>query len=270
MRNQRAKCINSPTLAAYTGCACSTWRALRLFVAALTVVGPVDVACFRRHCIERAWPGVPTKSVTSSFVSFPLPSAASQASFRSRKHLLFAWVDFYCTIPSDGDKHHSTSHRGDGSWSADVGLGKGQHSSSSYSRRRNGQHHDRLRLEMATRTRISLQPDYAVNTGVNESSSSPAEVKQSVEGRETTVILTAAGGRPHTASSKAKISMANKGKVPWNKGGSHSEETRRKIAEGARRNALKRKEATAQSLVSLSHSVSDDNACVWNRIGEGS
>lgn len=239
-------------------------------MAALTVVGPAGVAGFRRHCRERAWPGVATKSVTSSFVPFPLPSAASQASFWSRKHLLFAWVDFYCTIPSDGDKHHATTHRGGGSWSADVGLRKGQHSSNSCSRWRNRQHHDRLQLEMATRTRISLQPDYAVNTGVNESSSSPAEVRQSVEGREATVILTTAGGRPHTASSKAKISAANKGKVPWNKGGSHSEETRRKIAEGARRNALKRKEATAQSLVSLSHSVSGGSVCVLNQIDEGS
>ena len=45
-------------------------------------------------------------------------------------------------------------------------------------------------------------------------------------------------GKPHTEESKAKISAANKGKTPWNAVKQHSEETRRKIAEGARRAAL--------------------------------
>ncbi len=47
--------------------------------------------------------------------------------------------------------------------------------------------------------------------------------------------LTAAGGYTHTTTSRAKISAANKGKVPWNKGKGRSEETKRKIAEGVRR-----------------------------------
>ncbi|CAB1117401.1 unnamed protein product [Ectocarpus sp. CCAP 1310/34] len=69
-----------------------------------------------------------------------------------------------------------------------------------------------------------------------------------VEGKEATVIITEAGGRPHTVASKAKISAANKGKKPWNVGVGHSEETRRKIAEGARNAARKRRQKTAESM----------------------
>lgn len=71
----------------------------------------------------------------------------------------------------------------------------------------------------------------------------------SIEGKEATVIVTEAGGRPHTVASKAKISAANKGKKPWNVGVGHSEETRRKIAEGARNAAKRRRQKTAESLV---------------------
>lgn len=59
-------------------------------------------------------------------------------------------------------------------------------------------------------------------------------------------------GRPHTAESRARISAANKGKTPWNKGIRHSEETKRKIAERTRAAMVKRKEATAASMVSAS------------------
>jgi len=52
---------------------------------------------------------------------------------------------------------------------------------------------------------------------------------------------TPAGGRAHTAESRAKISAANKGKTPWNAGKKHSEETRRKIAEKTRAAMLARK-----------------------------
>jgi len=54
-------------------------------------------------------------------------------------------------------------------------------------------------------------------------------------------------GRLHSAESKAKISAANKGKAPWNVGKHHSEETKRKIAEGARRAALARAAAVAKA-----------------------
>ena len=46
---------------------------------------------------------------------------------------------------------------------------------------------------------------------------------------------TANGGFSHTSSSKAKISAANKGKTPWNKGKARSEEVKARIAEGVRR-----------------------------------
>lgn len=47
--------------------------------------------------------------------------------------------------------------------------------------------------------------------------------------------LTEAGGYTHTKASKAKISAANKGKTPWNKGKTRSEEVKARIAEGVRR-----------------------------------
>ncbi|CAM9827458.1 unnamed protein product [Discosporangium mesarthrocarpum] len=55
-------------------------------------------------------------------------------------------------------------------------------------------------------------------------------------------------GKPHTAESRAKIAAANKGKMPWNKGRAHSEETKRKIAERTRLAMHKRKVATAESM----------------------
>lgn len=97
-------------------------------------------------------------------------------------------------------------------------------------------------------------PMQSVQTlGTNSSSSpdSPGEI-QSVEGQQVRVILTEAGGRPHSVESRRKISEANKGKKPWNVGVSHSEETRRKIADGAREAARRRKESVALSLVSWS------------------
>jgi hypothetical protein len=48
-------------------------------------------------------------------------------------------------------------------------------------------------------------------------------------------VPTLNGGYAHTSSSKAKISAANKGKVPWNKGTPRTDEARARIAEGVRR-----------------------------------
>ena len=45
---------------------------------------------------------------------------------------------------------------------------------------------------------------------------------------------TANGGYTHTTASRAKISAANKGKVPWNKGKTRSEQERARIAAGVR------------------------------------
>mmetsp|Transcript_3880 Transcript_3880/g.5605 ORF Transcript_3880/g.5605 Transcript_3880/m.5605 type:complete len:618 (-) Transcript_3880:159-2012(-) len=45
---------------------------------------------------------------------------------------------------------------------------------------------------------------------------------------------TANGGYSHTNASRAKISAANKGKTPWNKGKTRSEETKARIAAGVR------------------------------------
>jgi len=56
------------------------------------------------------------------------------------------------------------------------------------------------------------------------------------------------GGRRHTASSKAKISAANKGKTPWNVGKKHSEETRLRIAEKTREAMIRKKTNKANEL----------------------
>jgi len=47
-------------------------------------------------------------------------------------------------------------------------------------------------------------------------------------------VPTENGGFTHTNASRAKISAANKGKIPWNKGKSRSEETRARIAASVR------------------------------------
>lgn len=48
-------------------------------------------------------------------------------------------------------------------------------------------------------------------------------------------------GHPHTLESRAKISAANKGKIPWNIGKQHSEETKKRIGEKTREAMLKQK-----------------------------
>ena len=55
-------------------------------------------------------------------------------------------------------------------------------------------------------------------------------------------------GRPHTAISKAKISAANKGKVPWNIGRKHSEETKLRIAAKTREAMVRKKTEEAKKL----------------------
>lgn len=79
----------------------------------------------------------------------------------------------------------------------------------------------------------------------NGEAAAPAEEIPSTDSRRT-----ANGGFAHTTLSRSRISVANKGKTPWNKGGSHSESTRKKIADGARMAALRRKMKLAEELVS--------------------
>jgi len=56
----------------------------------------------------------------------------------------------------------------------------------------------------------------------------------STDGADDVPQPTVNGGFSHTAASKAKISAANKGKTPWNKGKARSEEVRARIAAGVR------------------------------------
>mmetsp|Transcript_12987 Transcript_12987/g.19544 ORF Transcript_12987/g.19544 Transcript_12987/m.19544 type:complete len:573 (-) Transcript_12987:22-1740(-) len=63
---------------------------------------------------------------------------------------------------------------------------------------------------------------------------------------------TVTNSRLHTSESKAKISAANKGKLPWNAGKQHSEETKRRIAEKTRESIMKKKlEKAAQMGMTL-------------------
>jgi NUMOD3 motif len=60
-------------------------------------------------------------------------------------------------------------------------------------------------------------------------------------------------GHPHSDESKARISAANKGKVPWNVGKKHSEETKMRIAEKTKEAMLKRRVAAALELGTYSY-----------------
>lgn len=65
---------------------------------------------------------------------------------------------------------------------------------------------------------------------------------------DNTATITRTYSFPHTDESKAKISAANKGRVPWNNGKTHSEETKRRIAEKTKEAMLRRKEEKARAL----------------------
>ena len=72
------------------------------------------------------------------------------------------------------------------------------------------------------------------------------QLKSTVSAPSATVV--AAQGHPQSDESRSKISVANKGKTPWNKGGKHSPETRAKIAATSARNARKKLEAKAAAM----------------------
>lgn len=97
----------------------------------------------------------------------------------------------------------------------------------------------RVRAAVASQLEIALAPAAA---------DAAAAVDVAASDGEPVLKLTGFAGRPHTTESRAKISAANKGKVPWNAGKKHSEETRRKIAAGTRKAMIKRQMAARRKL----------------------
>uniref|UniRef100_A0A6U6K8I3 Nuclease associated modular domain-containing protein n=1 Tax=Odontella aurita TaxID=265563 RepID=A0A6U6K8I3_9STRA len=85
----------------------------------------------------------------------------------------------------------------------------------------------------------SLDSDAVVNGVATNTNGAVANVPKTEadfsEDMADVPLPTEAGGYSHTKASKAKISAANKGKVPWNKGKGRSEEVKRRIAEGVRK-----------------------------------
>jgi len=86
----------------------------------------------------------------------------------------------------------------------------------------------------STSASTSASASASVPTSASASASA-SEKKANGNGKVDIASPTAAGGYKHTNASRAKISAANKGKVPWNKGKGRSEEVKKKIAEGVRR-----------------------------------
>lgn len=83
---------------------------------------------------------------------------------------------------------------------------------------------------------VSLTNGLHVETrnGQADNSINQEHGEESFEG-EDVPLPTVNGGYSHTSASKAKISAANKGKTPWNKGKTRSDEVKKRIAEGVRR-----------------------------------
>lgn len=90
------------------------------------------------------------------------------------------------------------------------------------------------------------ETEHAAPDGETEHAASDGEADPSYSFLSTTEMLedspmpTDNGGYSHTSASKAKISAANKGKTPWNKGKVRSEEVRSRIALGVRANNRER------------------------------
>ena len=250
----RPKAIDDPCRGPRTDYPCWTWRwrtgMLLMVAAALTAVMPTaGAATHAWGHLGRPWPTAAAGAI--GFAASP-SSATVRCPFsrRNQYHLRL-----------------SAASGGGSAYGSSSGGSPHRHSSRTCLRPPAisfwGQLHDQHRCQTHQHygCQVTAQPlpvgyggrasplSARAGVGVGMNVSSSTEILQSVEGEETTVTLTEAGGRPHTATSRARISAANKGKEPWNKGGRHSEETRRKIAEGARNAARKRREATALSLV---------------------
>lgn len=237
MRPYRLGTINGHNESTRLACPCANWRwhtgTLTLIAAALMVIMPSADAAMRRHRGQ----GHPIAAASAGFVASP-SSAAVWASLR-RQHR------YQQALDDPGRAAGSEAHRHSygGGWAGpSLGLIGGYQEQQQQQQLRQGV--ARL-LRTGSERRASLQQADAVKVCANVSVSTVAT--QSVEGKEARV--TPLGGRAHTAQSKSRISAANKGNIPWNAGGKHSEETRRKIAEGSRRAARRRREAAALSLV---------------------
>eukprot|EP01031_Cornospumella_fuschlensis_P033214 gene33214-40186_t len=85
---------------------------------------------------------------------------------------------------------------------------------------------------------------------VSNANSEPPEIGDNVNEKKRTRKSSA---HPQSAEARAKISAANKGKIPWNLNRHHSAETRRKIAESTLRYVYKKKleKATAIGLTTV-------------------
>lgn len=80
-----------------------------------------------------------------------------------------------------------------------------------------------------------LTPTRLASTILKEGGYSAMELEINDDDDNDVPTLTLRGGYTHTSSSKAKISAANKGKVPWNKGTPRSDEVRARISDGVRK-----------------------------------
>ena len=74
------------------------------------------------------------------------------------------------------------------------------------------------------------------------------EISPPPQKEETTPPAKAMSGYTHNDVSRAKISAANKGKVPWNVGKQHSEETKQRIKEKTKESIERKKLAAAQAM----------------------
>lgn len=91
---------------------------------------------------------------------------------------------------------------------------------------------DTRRLFLKSISRLSMSASIDEETLKQNKTNSDSKLSEIIEDKPT---LTANGGYTHTTASKAKISAANKGKIPWNKGKERSPEVKARIAEGVRR-----------------------------------
>lgn len=95
--------------------------------------------------------------------------------------------------------------------------------------------YDGLGTETETKTTLMEGTETKINgnilNGLDKSTTLPSMISSIAKD---VPMPTENGGYTHTTESKAKISAANKGKTPWNKGKKRSEETKARIAAGVR------------------------------------